>query len=80
MPDTAEAYAGRIQAIVPDWVVHTAVFNGDGLVNDVAIVNDRLVFRFAKNEYSPPRRQASCRCCAPSARNSTNLVRLLAML
>ena len=52
MPDSAEAYAGQIQAIAPDWVVHTAVFNGDGLVNDVVIVNDRLVFRFAKNEYS----------------------------
>lgn len=52
MPDSAEADAGRIQAIAPDLVVHTAVFNGDGLVNDVVIVNDRLVFRFAKNEYS----------------------------
>lgn len=52
MPASAEAYAGRIQAIAPDLVVRTAVFNGDGLVNDVVIVNDRLVFRFAKNEYS----------------------------
>lgn len=52
MPDSAEACAGRIQAIAPDWVVHTAVFNGGGLVNDVVIVNDQLVFRFAKNEYS----------------------------
>jgi len=80
MPDSAEADAGRIQAIAPDLVVHTAVFNGDGLVNYVAIVNDRLVLRFAKNEYSPPRRQASCRCCAPSTRNLTNLVRVLVML
>jgi hypothetical protein len=33
MPDSAEAYAERIHAIAPDLVVHTAVFNGDGLVN-----------------------------------------------
>jgi len=80
MPDSAEAYAGQIQAIAPDWVVHTAVFNGDGLVNDVVIVNDRLVFRFAKKSTASPRWRASCRCCVPSARKLTNLVRVLAML
>jgi len=61
MPDSAEAYAGQIQAIAPDWVVHTAVFNGDGLVNDVVIVNDRLVFRFAKKSTASPRWRASRR-------------------
>jgi aminoglycoside 2''-phosphotransferase len=52
MTDRAEAYAARIQAIAPDLVVRSAVFNDDGLVNDVVIVNRSLVFRFVKNQRS----------------------------
>ena len=49
-PDPAEAFAARIHAIAPELAVRSAVFNGEGLMNDVVIVNDRLVFRFAKSE------------------------------
>jgi aminoglycoside 2''-phosphotransferase len=51
MADPAAPFLARIQAIAPDIAVHSAVYNGDGLINDVVIVNDELVFRFSKNDY-----------------------------
>jgi aminoglycoside 2''-phosphotransferase len=51
LPDPAEAFFARIAAIAPDIAVRSAVYNGDGMINDVVIVNDQLVFRFPKNEY-----------------------------
>jgi aminoglycoside 2''-phosphotransferase len=51
MADPAEGFIGRIRAIAPELVVRSAVHNGDGLINDVVIVNDQLVFRFPKNEH-----------------------------
>jgi aminoglycoside 2''-phosphotransferase len=50
MTVTADSFAERIRAMAPEVVVHTAVYNGDGLGNDVVIVNGRLVFRFTKAE------------------------------
>lgn len=50
--DRAGDFAARIRALAPEVVVHNAVFNGEGLGNDVVIVNDHLVFRFAKNDRS----------------------------
>jgi aminoglycoside 2''-phosphotransferase len=50
MTIAAEDFAERIRAMAPEVVVQTAVYNGEGLGNDVVIVNGRLVFRFAKTE------------------------------
>jgi aminoglycoside 2''-phosphotransferase len=47
---TAKDFAERIRAMTPGVIVQTAVYNGEGLGNDVVIVNGRLVFRFAKTE------------------------------
>jgi aminoglycoside 2''-phosphotransferase len=43
-------YLKQIRECFPHLVVETVRANGDGLVNDVLIVNERLVFRFPKNE------------------------------
>jgi aminoglycoside 2''-phosphotransferase len=53
VPDISDAdskYLKRIRECFPHLVVETVRANGDGLVNDVLIVNERLVFRFPKNE------------------------------
>src|SRR6188474_864653 len=50
MTIAAEDFVERIHAMAPEVVVQTAVYNGEGLGNDVVIVNGRLVFRFAKTE------------------------------
>ena len=50
MTDRAADFAGRIQAILPGLVIHSAVYNDMGSINDVVIVNDELVFRFVRPE------------------------------
>jgi aminoglycoside 2''-phosphotransferase len=51
MDDSAEKYKSRISEIDPDISIQKLIFNGEGLVNDIVIVNDEMVFRFAKEEY-----------------------------
>ena len=46
--DEAAAYTQQIKKHCPELRIETATFNQDGQYNDVLIVNDRLVFRFAK--------------------------------
>ena len=43
-------YLNRIQECFPHLVIETIRANQDGLINDVLIVNEQLVFRFPKNE------------------------------
>ncbi|HEY0319861.1 MAG TPA: phosphotransferase [Pyrinomonadaceae bacterium] len=43
-------YSRRIREIAPDVVVGSMRLNQEGLLNDVVIVNDELVFRFVKRE------------------------------
>lgn len=43
-------YVARIRAHFPRLQISSARLNSDGLMNDVVVVNDGLVFRFAKNE------------------------------
>src|SRR5215210_6594539 len=43
-------YLNRIRECLPHLVIEAMRANQDGLVNDVLIVNERLVFRFPKNE------------------------------
>jgi len=40
----------RIHKIMPDLEIEQFELNEEGLINDIAIVNQELVFRFAKNE------------------------------
>jgi hypothetical protein len=50
MADGLTGYRARIQADVPGLHVESARMNSDDMMNDVVVVNDNLVFRFAKNE------------------------------
>jgi aminoglycoside 2''-phosphotransferase len=54
-------YAKRILEICPDLTVKSLRLNSDGLLNDVVIVNDELVFRFAKRDfgYKDPQEEAN---------------------
>ena len=51
MADMLSSYLARIQADHPTLQVVSARLNGDGMINDVVVVNDDLVFRFAKSAH-----------------------------
>src|SRR5215204_5886403 len=44
-------YATRIRELRPDLVIEDVRLNRDGLLNDVVVVNNELVFRFAKTGF-----------------------------
>lgn len=44
-------YEKRIREIAPDVAITSIRLNCEGLLNDVVIVNDEIVFRFPKHEY-----------------------------
>ena len=46
------SYEKRIREMAPDVAVNSVSLNRDGLLNDIVIVNDELVFRFPKHEYA----------------------------
>jgi len=46
-----DLYLNRIREIRPDLAIERASLNSEGLLNDVVIVNDAFVFRFAKRDY-----------------------------
>ena len=50
MSDIADSLRQRIQTIMPELEIQHFEINQEGLINDVAIVNKKLVFRFAKTE------------------------------
>lgn len=50
MNETIQRYLPRIQGLMPGLEIETIRPNTEGLVNDVLIVNEQLVFRFAKDE------------------------------
>ncbi|MEO7912736.1 MAG: phosphotransferase [Roseiflexaceae bacterium] len=52
MADVLAGYLARIQADLPGLRVASALMNSDGMMNDVVIVNDTLVFRFAKSDHA----------------------------
>jgi aminoglycoside 2''-phosphotransferase len=52
MADQLAGYLARIQADIPTLHIASARLNSDGMMNDVVVVNDDLVFRFAKNEHA----------------------------
>jgi aminoglycoside 2''-phosphotransferase len=45
------SYETRIREIVPEVPINSVSLNRDGLLNDIVIVNNELVFRFPKVEY-----------------------------
>ncbi len=44
-------YTERIRQIAPEIPVNSINLNSEGLLNDVVVVNDELIFRFPKHEY-----------------------------
>ena len=50
MTDLLAQYVAQINVDFPTLDIITARLNRDGMVNDVVIVNEDLVFRFAKND------------------------------
>lgn len=50
MPEEFDKYLGRIRECMPHLSVETVRANREGLTNDVLVVNERLVFRFPKND------------------------------
>src|SRR5215510_15695058 len=55
-----ESYKKCIREIYPDLATKSISLNQEGLLNDVVIVNDELVFRFAKRDfgYKDPKEEA----------------------
>jgi aminoglycoside 2''-phosphotransferase len=45
-------YEKRIREIAPEVAITSIKLNNEGLMNDIVIVNDEIVFRFPKHEYS----------------------------
>lgn len=56
-----ESYERRIREICPELSLENVSLNNSGLLNDVVIVNDELVFRFVKRDfgYKDPREEAN---------------------
>ena len=50
MSNNTDILLQRVQAIMPDLEIEQFVRDQEGLINDVLIVNKKLVFRFAKTE------------------------------
>jgi hypothetical protein len=46
-----EFYGVRIREIFPELVIESARHNQEGLLNDIVIFDDELVFRFAKRDF-----------------------------
>lgn len=55
-----ESYEKRIREICPELALENVSLNSEGLLNDVVIVNDELVFRFVKRDfgYKDPQEEA----------------------
>lgn len=48
MTDKLAAYTGQIRRFYPDFPIESAALNRDGQYNDVLVVNETFIFRFAK--------------------------------
>lgn len=55
-----ESYEKRIREICPELAIENVSLNSEGLLNDVVIVNEELVFRFVKRDfgYKDPQEEA----------------------
>src|SRR5215475_6105006 len=61
-----ESYENRIRRAVAQLKIENITLNCEGLMNDIVIVNDDVVFRFPKHEYS-----------SKHLKNETGILRLL---
>ena len=52
MSNTTDRLLQRVHALMPDLAVEQVERNEEGLINDVLIINQQFVFRFAKTENS----------------------------
>ena len=50
MSEIVESLRQRVKAIMPELEIQHFGINQEGLINDIAIVNKKLVFRFAKTD------------------------------
>ncbi len=50
----------RIHSLMPGLEVQSAVISDEGLMNDVLVVNDELIFRFAKSDESAAALHSEC--------------------
>lgn len=50
--DTRQRYLEQIRQIAPELTIDQIEFNGEGLVNDVVVVNRRRVFRFPRSDWA----------------------------
>ena len=50
MPDNTDALLQRVRAIMPALEIDQFEINPEGLINEVVIVNQKYVFRFARTE------------------------------
>jgi aminoglycoside 2''-phosphotransferase len=50
MPDNQNALLQRVRAIMPELEIEQFEINPEGLINEVVIVNQKYVFRFARTE------------------------------
>jgi aminoglycoside 2''-phosphotransferase len=50
--DTPQPYLARIRECLPNVPIVTTRFNRDGLMNDVVVLNEAIVVRFAKDEWA----------------------------
>ncbi len=57
-------YEARIRQVRPDLVIETISLNDDGLVNDVVVVNEALIFRFGRHPWAAADLQQEARCLA----------------
>jgi aminoglycoside 2''-phosphotransferase len=57
-------YEPRIREICPGLSINSITYNGEGLINDVLIVNHDTVFRFAKNDHGVTALQAEVQLLA----------------
>jgi aminoglycoside 2''-phosphotransferase len=47
-----DTYESRVRKVAPEIKIESIILNREGLMNDIVIVNDEVVFRFPKHEYS----------------------------
>jgi aminoglycoside 2''-phosphotransferase len=59
--DELSTYEQRIREIAPDVPIDSISLNREGLLNDVVIINDELVFRFPKHKYASKHLQDEAR-------------------
>ena len=64
-------YLQQISLSEPELTIQTTDFNGEGLVNDVLIINGRRVFRFPKHDWAVDHLWQEVECLSTAAQHVT---------